>query len=96
MRHQSTRPLAGYVDSTTVADLPACDVRRLSGDELISELADLEARIQLLDRDVDGVFQHTMHDLVEAEYRILRELRRRHQLGQRGLRWTSFLRPETS
>ncbi len=102
MRHQTPRSPELYRycpanSAPTTVDLQAVDVRRLHADVLIAELADLEERIRLLyfDDDGDGVLRPAIQDLVEAEYTILRELRRRETLLRQGIRWTT-LRPRRS
>ena len=79
--------------SPTNIDLQAVDLRRFPTGLLIAELAELEERIRLLKLDESSEeFQPAMEDLVEAEYSILRELRRRQPVAQRGIRWPT-LRP---
>ena len=97
MRHQPFEEPAGTSHAgsadSNVAELQSCDVRRLSTDQLVSELADLEQRIQLLDPDDTGdLARATMQDLVEAQYTILRELRRREHVPSLGQRWTVLSR----
>lgn len=79
--------------SPTNINLHVVDVRRFPTGLLIAELADLEDKIRLLKLDDSCEdFQPVMQDLVEAEYTILRELRRRQPTAQRGIRWPT-LRP---
>jgi len=102
MRHQTSRSPDLYIDhptnsAPTTVDRQAVDVRCLHADVLIADLADLEERIRLLYSDDDGyeVVRPAIQDLVEAEYTILRELRRRETLLRQGIRWTT-LRPRRS
>src|SRR4051812_16221374 len=97
MRHQPIEEPAGTGcgggSAASPGTLASCDGRRLGKDELVAELADLEQRIQLLDPDEHGDVPRAMtQDLVEAQYTILRELRRRQQLPGRRLRWTVLRR----
>ena len=68
--------------------------RAMSEDQLIAELADLEAHIRLLDAgQVDQEWAPAKQELVDAEYAILGELRRR-QSRTRSREWTTLLRPQ--
>jgi len=97
MRHRSSRSPEPYVGSpvpsaTTTVDLHTGDVRRIPTEALIAELADLEERLRPVDPDDDagGARPPTRQDLVDAEYRILRELRRRQTLDGPRIRWNPF------
>ncbi len=98
-RHEAPRRFELIVNrpggsTVTTLDFLTADLRRLDTDDLVAGLADLEERLQLLDPETgagDGL-EGTKQDLVEAEYRILRELRRRHTVLRQGIAWTSLFR----
>jgi hypothetical protein len=100
MRHAIPSHPYRYLDrgvKTTPSNdrLRLAEVQRLHVDILIAELADLEAKIRLqypgddVTRETE-VLEPTIVQLVEAEYRILRELRRRQTLLRQAIRWTTL------